>query len=83
MSAKNEPRLTSKQAYLTMFEFLRRHYERGASDEIGGLLGGLSLLADGSTADPAIWPDWEEASEVVRSSEQTPEGCRGADLRPG
>lgn len=31
-----------------MFEFLRRHSERGPTDEVGGLLGNLSLLLDGS-----------------------------------
>jgi len=42
-----QPTLTSHQAYLVMFEFLRQYYERGQSDEIGGLLGGLQLLSDG------------------------------------
>lgn len=36
--------LTPQQAYLAMFEFLCQYYERGQSDEIGGLLGALSLL---------------------------------------
>ena len=52
--AASETRLSSRQAYLAMFEFLRRHYERGPTDEIGGLLGGLSLLADGGTAIPPV-----------------------------
>jgi hypothetical protein len=66
-----------------MFEFLRRHYQRGPTDEIGGLLGGLSLLADGDTADPAMWPDWEEAIGAVLAGERTQEGYREADLRLG
>ena len=49
----SEQRLTQRQAYLCMFEFLRRHYERGPTDEVGGLLGNLSLLPDGQPADPA------------------------------
>jgi len=36
-----------------MFEFLKRYYETGKSDEIGTLLGGLSLLEDGTPADEA------------------------------
>lgn len=53
MDQTTQPTLTSHQAYLVMFEFLRRYYERGQSDEIGGLLGGLQLLPDGQSADPA------------------------------
>jgi len=80
MSA-GEPRLSSRQAYLAMFEFLRRHYERGPTDEIGGLLGSLSLLPDGGTADPAAWPDWEEAVASVLAAEQPGQGYSEADLR--
>jgi hypothetical protein len=79
--AASEPRLSSLQAYLAMFEFLRRHYERGPTDEIGGLLGGLSLLADGGTADPAVWPDWEEAVASVLAAEGSGQGYSEADLR--
>jgi hypothetical protein len=77
----NETRLSSRQAYLAMFEFLRRHYERGPTDEIGGLLGGLSLLADGGTADPASWTDWKEAVEAILAAEGSEEGYRESDFR--
>ena len=83
MSVTPEARLTSRQAYLAMFEFLRRHDERVPTAEIGGLLGGLSLLADQGTADPAMWPDWEEALAAVLAGERTHEGYREADLRLG
>jgi hypothetical protein len=63
-----------------MFEFLRRYYERGRSDEIGGLLGGLSLLPGGDTADPAYRSDWEESVRTVVTAERTAEGYRQADL---
>jgi hypothetical protein len=52
-----------------MFEFFRRHYERGPTDEIGGLLGSLSLLSDGSPADPAFASDWSEAVANVLAAE--------------
>jgi hypothetical protein len=38
---------------------------RTKSDELGGLLGGMSILEDGSTADPAIVNDWREAVEYA------------------
>jgi len=65
----SEQRLTQRQAYLCMFEFLRRHYERGPSDEVGGLLGNLSLLSNGGTADPAYAGDWAAAVAAVLAEE--------------
>jgi hypothetical protein len=53
--------VTDKQAFLAMVAFLQDHYERTGSDDVGGLLGGLSMLPDGSTADPAAWQDWLKA----------------------
>jgi hypothetical protein len=53
--------LTKKQAYAAMYLYLEAVYDRTSSDGIGAMLGGMSLLADGGTADPAVWPDWEEA----------------------
>ena len=44
-----------------MFAFLKAHYEREPSDDIGAILGSLSLLQDGRPADPACAKDWEEA----------------------
>lgn len=55
--------LTDKEAFLAMYSFLGTYYGRGKSDDIGGLLGGLSLLPDGGTADPAFRKDWLEAVE--------------------
>ena len=34
---------------------------------VGALLGGMSLLTDGGTADPAAWHDWEAAVTKIRS----------------
>ena len=52
--------LDNKTAYVAMYEFLVGYYERTKSDDVGALLGGMSLLADGDTADPAMWSDWLE-----------------------
>lgn len=66
-----------------MFEFLRQYYLRGLSesDEIGGMLGGLSVLADGHPADPAYAADGEAAVSAVLSAEASPAGYREADFR--
>jgi len=63
--------MTSDQAYAAMFFFLEGFYQRTHSDEIGGLLGSMSLLADGSPADSAIAADWQSAVERA-TKEQAP-----------
>ncbi len=81
MGDDGEPRLTTRQAYLAMFEFLRQRNERGPSGEIGGLLGSLSLLQDGSPADSALASDWDEAVTAVLGDEASQGGYRKADFR--
>lgn len=53
--------LTEQQAYLAMFFFLEQHWRRCSSDDIGALLGSLSLLPNGTPADPAFAGDWDAA----------------------
>ena len=83
MAMSSEPLLTPRQSYLAMYEFLRQYYLRGLSksDEIGGLLSGLSLLSNGEPADNAYAYDWADAVSAVLTAELTPEGYREADLR--
>lgn len=57
--------LTSDQAYEAMFRFLERLYEKTGSDYLGGLLGGMALLDDGNSADPAYKSEWLNAVEDV------------------
>jgi hypothetical protein len=64
--------MTEKQAYAAMFHFLEQLYKRTQSDELGGLLGGMSMLEDGSPADPAIFTDWQEAVQHALKSDQLP-----------
>ena len=47
--ANLDDKVSVREAYLAMFEYLRSYYERGQSDEIGSMLGGLSLLSDGES----------------------------------
>ena len=71
----SEPHLSAKQAYVAMYAYLEKLYENTKADYLGGLLGGMSLLGDGTTADPAAWTDWLEAVDSVRRGDAT------ADLR--
>ena len=57
--------LTECQAYLAMHAFLNRQYELGW-EELGGILGSMSLLSNGQPADPALAQDWAEAVAAVR-----------------
>lgn len=52
-----------------MFTFLEKHYEMTRSDDLGALLGSMTLLTDGKTADPAIWEDWREAVKKAQTGE--------------
>lgn len=74
--------LDQQTAYLVMFEFLRQYYERaGKPDEIGSLLGGLSVLQDGKSADPAAMQDWNNAVQAVLNAQSSAEGYREADFK--
>ncbi|MGP0175242.1 hypothetical protein ACSVIJ_25665 [Pseudomonas sp. NCHU5208] len=63
----SETKITTKQACLVMIAFLENYYSLTNADEIGALLGGLSLLPDGSSADPASKSDWDNAIQKVLS----------------
>ena len=69
--------LTERQAYRAMYFFLDRYYELTQADDVGALLGSMSLLPDGQPADPALWRDWQEAVEKALSTEG------GIDLKLG
>jgi len=57
--------LTPKQAYLAMYSFLDAHYQRTNADDVGALLGSMSLLPDGVPVDPAIAEDWRAAVQAA------------------
>jgi len=57
--------MTDKQAYAAMFRFIEERWERLKSDDLGQLLGEMSLLQDGSTADPAIKGEWQRAVDYA------------------
>jgi len=47
--------------------FLEKYYEETKSDDVGSLLGDISLdiWKDGSTGDPAAWCEWIQCIEEV------------------
>lgn len=63
----DQTRLTDRQAYEAMCEFLARFYERAGSDDVGALLGDLQMLDDRISADPAAIGDWRECVVFVRN----------------
>jgi len=64
-----------KQAYIAMYSFLEELYLKYEFDQLGGLLGSMSLLPDGSPADQAMWGDWLRAIERMKA-EQADNGLR-------
>ena len=69
-----------RQAYLAMFEFLLRHWERGPAD-VAFVLSQLQLLSDQGSADPATMIDWLDAVNTLKRAEATSGGYRAADVR--
>ena len=72
----DESKLTARNAYVAMFLFLEKCWKQTKSEEIGKLLGGMSLLQDGGSADAAYFHDWMQCVMQVTSG-QTSE----ADIR--
>lgn len=60
--------LTEKEAYAAMYAYLVTVYDRTQSDDLGGLLGDMSTVGDGETADPAVWHEWLRCVNQVKQS---------------
>ena len=61
-----ERKLTKEQTYKAMFVFLEKQYDLGWK-ELGGLLGSMALLEDGTPVDQAFIQDWKDAILEVLS----------------
>lgn len=61
--------ITVKTAYAAMYSYLERLYKMTKADELGGMLGSMSLLPDGQPADPAAWSDWLLAVEEATAGQ--------------
>ena len=79
-----DSKVTLRQAYLIMFDFLEKYWERtGKPGDIGGLLGDLSLgdPSEGKRPmDDPEYSDWLDSAKNVLEQEQTDAGYRGADI---
>ena len=53
--------LTIQEAYKAMYAYLEQYYQQTGANDIGAMLGAMSTLRDGGTADPAVWEDWLRA----------------------
>ena len=61
--------ITIQQAYAAMYRYLEKLYEQTQADELGGMLGSMSLLPDGQPADPAVWSDWLQAINEAKEGQ--------------
>jgi hypothetical protein len=59
--------ISEHQAYVAMLAFLDAQYSSGV-EELGALVGSLSLLADARPADPGIPQEWRAALEFALTS---------------
>ena len=71
--------LTVEEAYKSMFYYLECLYSMTDSDDLGGFLGGMSLLEDKRTADPAVWEDWISAVNKVKQERNFEEKSKSSE----
>jgi hypothetical protein len=68
-SVTSSTSITVMEAYMAMFKYLEHLQKLTRSDDLAGMLGGMSILADKQvTADPAAWTDWIRVVSAVRQS---------------
>lgn len=63
--------LNAVMAYKAMFRFLEKYYALTNANEIGALLGSMSMdvFQGDRPADPAMWGDWREAIREVMAEQ--------------
>lgn len=62
--------LSKFEAFKAAYFFLEIQNNITPSEDIQFLLSAMALLPDGSSADPAMWQDWEEAISRSTSGER-------------
>lgn len=58
-------KLTKVQAFNAVSMLFDIYYIETLSDDLGGILGSMSFLQDGGTADPAMWEVWVEFLDKI------------------
>ena len=68
--------LDAALAYKAMFRFLENYYALTHAEDIGALLGSMSvdLFSNGMPADPAMWEDWMQAIQEVTTERHRQSG---------
>ena len=62
--------ITILEAYQAMYKFIDEYfYRKGKPDELALLLADIELLPNGTSMDPAMWPDWLDAVENILKEE--------------
>lgn len=58
-------KISNVDAFKAMILFLEDYYQKTNSDDVAVLLGGMQLLEDGITTDPAMWEEWLDCINKV------------------
>ena len=58
-------KITQLQGFNAMSMLFDIYYVETLSDDLGGILGSMSFLSDGSTADQAMWEVWVEFLDKI------------------
>jgi hypothetical protein len=73
MKPSMQDTVSLQTAFVVMQRYLDWYWQHtGQGGELGGLLGEISMLQDGGTADPAALNDWLAIAEQVISKKQGP-----------
>lgn len=67
-----DTQISMLDAYNAMIKTIEKYNKFLQSDDINGLLSAMSLttFADGGSADPAVWHDWEYAIKRTLQEKQ-------------
>lgn len=80
-----DDKVTLKEAYLIMFDYLNHYWEEtGRPDEIGNVLSELQLWDTSEGKQPidvSIFPQWLACAKNILEQEQTNIGYRSADIK--
>jgi len=65
-----ETKLTRLQSFNVMYEFLDMYFLQNRSGDLATILGGMSFVSEGRTADPAMWIMWCRAVNLIVAKDQ-------------